>query len=1331
MTAERPQLQRELRDIQGKLAKTESPDKIKSRLDRLERKLTQSIVRRKKKEAGLPRFDYPGELPISKRKDEIVHTIRRNQVVIIAGETGSGKSTQIPKMCLEAGRGIRGLIGHTQPRRIAAMTIARRVSEELGEQVGSSVGYKIRFEEKTGSHAYIKVMTDGILLAELQSDPFLNAYDTIIVDEAHERSLNIDFVLGYLRNLLKKRRDLKLIVTSATMDTAKFSKAFNDAPVIQVSGRMYPVELRYRPIDPDLEDSGESNYIDAAIRAVEEIEAESSQGDILIFMPTEQDIRETCASLEGRNKRYAYANDTILPLFARLSWAEQRRIFTSCPSRKIIVATNVAETSITIPGIRYVIDTGLARIAQYNSRTRTLNLSVSGISKSSADQRKGRCGRVEDGVCIRLYDETDYESRVLFTLPEILRSNLAEVILRMLYLRIGDLETFPFIDPPEAKDVRNGLELLKELGAIEESPEQASKISKQKEEADRPAQSDTRPAKGKARFTLTELGIKMACLPIDPRISRMIIEAQKEACVREVSVIAAALSIQDPREWPLEQIEAARKAHEPFQDPSSDFLSFVNIWNRYHENCGILKSQSKIRKFCKAHFISYKRMQEWVDIHGQLHSILAESGTGKRKTAESNSPAGSYASIHKSILSGYLSNIAVRKEKNIYSAARGREVMIFPGSTIFNRGGEWILAAEMVETSRLYARTAAIIDREWLELLGKGLCRSSYSEPHWERKRGEVVASEQVTLFGLVIVPRRSVSYGRISPEEASDIFIRSALVDGDLEKFPRFLEKNRNLIETISSMEDKLRRRDLLVGDEDLFAFYKERLPGIYDIRTLLKRIRESGKDDFLILKEEDILRQVPDEDELSHFPDRISLGKISLPLHYRFNPGSPDDGLTVNVPHGLAGAILPGHADWLVPGLQKEKITSLVKGLPKEYRKRLVPVATTVDIISREMPPGNRPIADALSDFILKRFGLDIPARAWLMEEIPDYLKLRFSITDNKGKEIFSGRDLESLSQKICGDIKSQAFEKAKKEWGRSQIQAWDFGDLPESIFLEGPTGVEGLAYPALEQETDSLENPCCRIRLFKDRNEAEAAHLKGMRILFSIHFKQELQYLKKQNLLKGEEKISAGYFGGEKAVEKATHERALRNIFPDAVRTEQDFRKACERASGTILLKGMEAAQEVIPALNAYSNTRQKIRKMEEVNRANRSALKFLETIRMSMDELLPKQFIMEYANEHLFHIPRYLKALEIRAERGLIHLEKDREKAGQTGIYEELSRRLNKSISPQTSKERLKAIENFRWIVEEYKVAVFAQQIKTAFPVSPKRLEEKYKEIERMT
>ncbi len=861
MRADRVGLLREM----GKLQGMRKPEEIAQGIARLEKKLAAAAAKKERRRNSLPRVSIPEALPIAARRADIVDAIRKNPVVIITGETGSGKTTQIPKMCLEAGRGVDGKIGCTQPRRVAAITVSQRIAEEMGEDPGRSVGYKIRFEDRTSADVFIKIMTDGILLMEAQADPFLNGYDTIIVDEAHERSLNIDFVLGMLKNLLRKRRDLKVVITSATIDTEKFSAAFGGAPILEVSGRMYPVDIRYEPLDEGMEEREEITHVEAAVRAVDGIIDAGEGGDILVFMPTEQDIRESCDLLEGREHRGV----KILPMYARLSSQDQRRVFFPMRERKIVVATNVAETSITIPGIRFVIDTGLARISYYNPRTRTSSLPVRPVSRSSADQRAGRCGRVEHGVCIRLYSREDYENRALYTAPEILRSNLAEVILRMLTLRIDDPAAFPFVDPPAPKSFRAGYDILEELGAIERENGED----------------------GAARYRLTARGRRMARLPLDPRISRMILEAETEGCLGEILVIAAALSTQDPRERPSGKEKEADGAQALFVNPSSDFLTLINIWERFHENGPSAKSPGRLRKYCRDHFLSFRRMREWRDVHGQIREIVEEQAPppGEKHPAkkQAGDPQAWYGRIHRSVLSGYLSNIAVKKEKNTYGATGGRQVVIFPGSGLYNRGGDWIVAAEIVETTQLFARTAANIDREWLEALGGSLCRSIYLNPRWDRKRGEVTALERVSLYGLVIVEGRRVSYGRIDPQEATQIFIREALVPAEMERPLPFLAHNRDLIERVRDMENRLRRRTFLTTDDVLAAFYEERLQDIYDVRTLQRMVRDRGSDSFLRMTEEDVLRQAPDPAELSLYPDTVAAGRLALPLSYRFRPG------------------------------------------------------------------------------------------------------------------------------------------------------------------------------------------------------------------------------------------------------------------------------------------------------------------------------------------------------------------------------------------------------------------------------------------------------------
>ncbi len=1252
---------------------------------------------------SLPRITYPASLPIVARKEDIIRAIRRHPVVVITGETGSGKTTQIPKMCLEAGRGLRGVIGCTQPRRVAAVTVAQRIAEELGEDVGRSIGYKIRFEDRSGPRPLIKLMTDGILLMEAQADPRLRAYDTIIVDEAHERSLNIDFTLGILKKLLRIRRDLKVIVTSATIDTEKFSRAFDDAPIIEVSGRMYPVDVRYRPLDPEEEEKGDFTYVDAAVRAVDDLKKERKRGDILIFMPSEQDIRETCDLLEGRD----YKDCAVLPMFARLSWSEQRRVFQPMTTQKIVVATNVAETSITIPGIRYVIDTGMARISRYSPRTRTTSLPIRSISRSSADQRKGRCGRVQHGLCIRLYSEEDFENRPLFTPPEILRANLAEVTLRMLSLNLGDIEAFPFIDPPGPKAIRDGLDLLQELGAVEKG-----------------AQGED--ANATESFRLTQRGRRMARLPIDPRISRMILEAQKENCVEEVLIIASAMTVQDPRERPLEQTQRADQVHAAFRDPTSDFITLLRIWNHYYDKRESIKTQNSMRKFCREHFLSYRRMRQWRDVHDQIRMILSEQD-GNQKTVKNITADAQKLTddIHKSILSGYLSNIAVKQAKNLYTATKGRQVMIFPGSSLFNKGGNWIVAAEIVETSRLFARTAANIDPGWLEALGGDLCRYTYAEPHWEKNRGEVVASEQVSLFGLVIVAGRPVSYGRIDPETSARIFVRSALVEGEIKQNLPFLEHNRNLIVSVAAMEDKIRRHDLLADEEQIARFYEERLPGIYDVRTLQKLIRDRSGDGFLRMQEADILNNVPDEQALALYPDEIESGNLRFKFSYRFDPGHPEDGVTMKIPVHLLSKAPTEAADRSVHGLYQEKINALLRGLPKEYRKQLQPIAQTAGIIQTEIPSGEGSLPSILGKFIYKRFGVDIPASAWPLDKLPDHLKMRFSVVDASGRELTAGRDLDRFKTEMLASEESAVFARARKAWEKTGLTKWDFGDLPEEITLESRDALQGFAYPALQEAEGSVN-----IRLFQTREEADAAHAKGITALCGLHFQPELKYLKKSLSLSGDMKVWSAAFGGHKILENRLYEKILRDLFCVPVRSAAAFHEHAEAAATRILPRGQEILKEIRTFVQAYHETVATLHTLDMSHRFNEPAKRFLESVRLDLDRLVPDDFLLQYDVERRGDIIRYLKALVIRTDRGLLHLEKVLAKSKEIKPFDEFLQETLQHLTPESSAEKLQAIEAFRWMIEEYKVSLFAQELKTPYPISRKRLEEKKREIERL-
>ncbi len=1282
-------INKELQFINNNIRKGRGDEATLAKLRKLEKRLKTFIRKREIRRNHLPEITYPGNLPIEQKKDKIIEAIKNHQVIIVTGETGSGKTTQIPKMCIEAGRGIDGIIGCTQPRRIAAVTVAHRIADELKEDVGTSVGYKIRFKDKTNRDINIKLMTDGILLMETQSDPCLNQYDTLIIDEAHERSINIDFILGILKDLLRRRKNLKLVITSATIDPGKFSKAFDDAPIIEVSGRLYPVETRYRPIDPKSEEEDEVSYVDAAVRAVDELVREGP-GDILVFMPTQQDIMDTCAMLTAGKD----GNTTVLPLFGRLSSSEQQRVFARTKKRKIVVATNVAETSITIPGIRYMIDTGLARISEYNPGTRTRRLPVKAISKSNAIQRKGRCGRVQNGVCVRLYAEEDYEKRPFFTPPEILRSNLAEVILRMIALGIENVASFPFIDSPSPGNIKDGFALLRELSAIKTAGR---------------------------KVLLTDKGVAMSRLPIDPRISRMIIDAERYGCMEEVIIIASALSVQDPRERPVGKEQEADMVHRSFVNPASDFITFLNIWNRYHDSRKELKTQNKMRGFCREHFLSYRRIREWSDVYEQLSNILEEAGYGKAKKTLQGEAL--YEGIHKAVLGGYISNIGVKKGKNVYLMAKGREVMVFPGSGIFNHGGEWIVSAEVVETSRNFARINAVINPEWLEEIGGDLCRRNYLEAHWEKNRGEVVASEQVKLFGMVIVPGRSVSYGCIDPVESAAIFIRSALVEGDVDAAFPFLNHNRDLITAVTGMEDKIRKRNILVSEDVLTEFYEERVGTVYDIRTLKKLIKDRGTDDFLRMKQEDIMKYYPEE-ELSMYPDEITLGSRVLPCSYRFDPGRQNDGVTVHVPSDVASTLPLESADWEIAALRRDKITAFIKGLPKQYRKKLVPISQTVDTIVRDIEPGDISLITAMARFIYERFNVDIPASAWPVESLPDYLKMRFSIVNEKGEEISSGRDIRALRENIPDNRESTAFKEAEKQWEKEGITPENFEDLPESIVLRGKGGNEGLAYPALKKEADGSVH----VRLFRDEKTAETSQREGIAALYEMQFKKDMKFLKSCLVLPQEATSGAHCCGGTKHVEKTLYRKILCTLFERSIRKREEFFEYSKSAGSAILREGQKLLQHVIQALKMRGEAEAVLRRLETAHIGNRSANSFISGLRKDIKHLMPDDFVKIYEEERLTDIPRHLRAVIIRAERGMAHLEKDMAKACKLKPFEDKVEAMLKE-NASSSEEKKRAVEEYAWMVREYAISVFAPELKARGSVSSKKLQEKAADIER--
>jgi ATP-dependent helicase HrpA len=1342
LAADRIAARQEIERLTRKKAELLPTGRIAMGLARLERRLKASERKRNRRQNNLPKFSFNEELPITAKKDEIIQAIFRHPVVIVSGETGSGKTTQLPKFCLAAGRGLGGIIGHTQPRRIAAMSNARRIAEEFGQDLGLTVGYKIRFKERTSKNAYLKLMTDGILLAETHTDRYLSAYDTIIVDEAHERSLNIDFILGILQTLLSCRDDLKLIITSATIDTEKFSKAFGNAPVIEVSGRMYPVEVRYRPPEMAQEQNSDWTHVELAVQAVRQLLKESSGGDILVFMPTEQDIRDTCGLIEGLRPKQA----RILPLYARLTAAQQARVFARSSERKIIVATNVAETSITIPGIKYVVDSGLARIARYLPRSRTTSLPVVPVSRSSADQRKGRCGRVQDGICVRLFTEEDYLNRPQYTPPEILRSNLAEVILRMIALELGELADFSFIDRPDLKSIRDGFDLLYELGAIKIRRKAQGAGRKVHEEI---AKIESIKGASSGGVELTEKGRLMAKLPLDPRLSRMLLEAKGQGCIDQIAVIAAALSIQDPRERPLEKADEADRMHAQFNDALSDFTMLLNIWTRYVHIARTQKSIKQVKQFCRQHFLSFRRMREWQDIYHQIVGILKEHGMWKQQnqswslkspmrfaegpkevTLESaiRNPQSEFQKIHKSILSGFLSNIAEKKEKNFYNATKNREVMVFPGSGLFDRAGKWIVAAEMVETSRLFARMVANIDSGWLEALGGDLCKRNYLNPHWDENRGEVLANEQVRLFGLVIIPERLVPYGPINQAEATDIFIRSAIIKGHLKKPFAFMRHNQRLIDDIQEIENRLRRRDLLISEENLFEFYRQKLPRIYNAHRLSSAIKKRGGDGFLRLKKQDLMNYEPDADELSRFPLSTQIAGHIFEYKYHFRPGEDDDGVTIEVPVSLAPVVSKETLDWLVPGLFKEKIEALIKGLPKAYRKKLVPVNETVEIISNELSRKKRPLLSVLGEFILKRFGVNIPATAWPLNTLADHLKMRISVAAADGRQLCAGRDPALLFQQPIATTFSDEFEFYRSKWEKTGITRWDFGDLPESISSPQDANTKWIAYPALVASDESLQS--VSLRLFTRQDEAAAVHLQGVGGLCKIHLSKDLKFFKRALKLPDEFKAAANYFDGPASVEQRIFERVSSDLFCKNIRSRDLFYVHLAQASSIFIAQGQQLLNHCLPVLKAYENMRQELDRLKLADRDNRGVQNFVRDLIGELKRLVPESFISLYKMERLIHLERYIKSIEIRAQRAMVDFEKDMAKAREVKAFTDRLDQLIKMLGPDASDEKKMALEALFWLVEEFKVSVFAQELKTAVPVSNKRLEEKFGAIMRM-
>jgi ATP-dependent helicase HrpA len=1297
----------------------------------------------------VPQVSYPPDLPITARKDDIVAAIRANQVIVIAGETGSGKTTQIPKMCLEAGLGIEAKIGCTQPRRVAALSISRRIAEELNAGWGREVGYSIRFDDRTSAQTYIKLMTDGILLAETQDDPLLSQYNCIIIDEAHERSLNIDFLLGYLKTLLVKRTDLKLIITSATIDTQTFSRAFNAAPIIEVSGRLYPVEVIYAPFDAGTEERGDFTYVDAAVRAAETALCEPGNGDILVFMPGERDIRETSDLLEGRFGREA----EIIPLFGLLSAADQQRVFTPLNRRKIVVATNIAETSLTIPGIRYVIDSGLARISRYNPRTRTRRLPVEPVSQSSADQRKGRSGRVQDGVCVRLYSEEDFLERPQYTQPEIQRSNLAEVILRMKAYRLGEIETFPFVNPPPPSAIQGGYLLLQELGALDEKRE------------------------------LTRLGRDLSRLPIDPTLGRMLLQSQHEHATRELLIIAAGLSIQDPRERPLDNKDAAAAAHKRFADPKSDFLTLLKIWDAVHDQWERLRTQGQRRKFCKANFLSYLRMREWQDLHAQLHGAL--ENLGRFKLNESNAD---YAAIHRSILTGLLGHVALRRERNQYQVAGNRQIAVFPGSALFDRNERqpknlhvnkgksppkivstqqppWLMAGEIVETSQLFARTVAGIDPLWIVQLAPHLCKTIHQNPHWSVAAGNVLIEEKTTLYGLEVHKAR-VAYGKINPAEATEIFIRSALVEDDLLSSRRrgageeiddddtrilnsasrkpslppqysFLEHNHQVRQKIETWQTRVRRHDLANLDQSLFDFYARRIQNVSSVHDLNRLIRDRGGPEFLLATEADLTGGQALAFDADAFPDAVPLGGQPVALTYAYTPGEEQDGVTVKLGFGLAQTISQASVEWAVPGLREGLITGLLRALPKSIRRELMPFPPKVGEILRDFKPSGDSLPQDLAEFIRRQYGITIPPDIWASDAVPAHLRPRIEVVGHDQKSLGASRDLGQLRQmleqaKIMPVPNDSAWHRVAQQWEQFGLNGWSFGDLPERITVSENGPVPVFAWPGLQADGSGVN-----LRLFRSADLAKLATLGGIQKLVELALSKEFAWLHRDlRELKRFAALAADLCPLDELQETA-FENLKRHILPAGVfpaLTGANFQAAVQQTR--LLIPGL--AVQLVDRVGVVLKLRRDIQQccgspavlptakpgtlsdLSQLNFAAKDAQKPANPWADELGALLPRNFLETIPFVQLAHLPRYLKALATRMERARLNPVKDQERVRQLAPY--LAALKNLEANLPKSVEMRERVKEFRWMVEEFKVSLFAQELGTAVPVSRQRLDQ---------
>ncbi|MFJ8182446.1 ATP-dependent RNA helicase HrpA [Streptomyces sp. NPDC096105] len=1281
--------------------KIRKPEARAAVLGEIEAEVAAAEERMAVRRARVPEVRYPEQLPVSQKKDAIAEAIRDHQVVIVAGETGSGKTTQIPKICMELGRGVRGMIGHTQPRRIAARTVAERVAEELDTPLGEAVGWKVRFTDQVNPDAtFIKLMTDGILLAEIQTDRELRAYDTIIIDEAHERSLNIDFLLGYLAQLLPKRPDLKVVITSATIDPERFSRHFDDAPIIEVSGRTYPVEVRYRPLLEEDSDDADRDQITAITDAVEELMAEGP-GDILVFLSGEREIRDTADALT----RKRYRSTEVLPLYARLSHAEQHRVFQPHGGRRIVLATNVAETSLTVPGIKYVIDPGFARISRYSHRTKVQRLPIEPISQASANQRKGRCGRTSDGICIRLYSEDDFLSRPEFTDAEILRTNLASVILQMTAAGLGEIEKFPFIDPPDHRNIRDGVQLLQELGALD------------------PTQKDPRKR-------LTQTGRKLAQLPVDPRLARMVLEAERNGCVREVMVIAAALSIQDPRERPSDKQTQADQQHARFRDETSDFLAFLSLW-RYIREQQKERGSSSFRRMCKQEYLNFLRIREWQDIYAQLRTVAKQMGM---HLDDQDAPADR---IHVSLLSGLLSHIGMKDVKeskdsgqggrrdggrNEYLGARNAKFAIFPGSALFKKPPRFVMSAELVETSRLWARVNAKIEPEWVEPLAEHLIKRTYSEPHWEKDQAAVMAYEKVTLYGVPIVAQRKVNYGRIDPELSRELFIRNALVEGDWRTHHKFFADNRKLLTEVEELEHRARRRDILVDDETLFDFYDQRIPehvvsGAHFDSWWKHKRREQP--DFLDFEREMLIRESADAVTKADYPDSWRQGPLKFRVTYQFEPGADADGVTVHIPLQVLNQVTDEGFDWQIPGLREEVVTELIRSLPKPIRRNYVPAPNYAKAFLERAVPLQEPLTVTMARELKRMVGVPFEADDFDWSRVPDHLKVTFRIVDERRRTLAEDKDLEALKLQLRPKARkalSQAAAATAQRRGGESLERrgltdWTIGSLTR-VFETRRAGQPVKAYPALVDDGDSVS-----VRLFDSEAEQAEAMWKGTRRLILLGIPVNPAKFASEKLANPQKlALSANPHGSVQALFDDCAMAAADQLIADfggPVWDEESYRKLFDKVRAEIVDTTVRAVGQVQQVLAAWQACERRLKGVRSP-----ALLPNLQDVRTQLDGLVRPGFVTETGLRRLPDLMRYLVAADRRLQQMPTNVQRDTTRMAKVHEMQDEYAWLLEQM-PQ-GRPVPQQVRDIRWMIEELRVSYFAHALGTAYPVSDKRI-----------